>query len=137
MRLQEPPQPLQLRSYSTTAEPSAPNRPPTGYTLAGLARGNLTPPSCGRFLAAAGQTRRGSGYEIGIMMLRHILPQCGASYLILATTHLGVASGCRDHHRGGARVSRGRHPAADPDLGQHAVGCLECGSRPALVAGAV
>src|SRR5207237_59394 len=37
------------------------------------------------------EAARGLGASHMRMMLRHILPQCIAPYLILATTHLGVA----------------------------------------------
>lgn len=37
------------------------------------------------------EAARGLGASHARMMLRHILPQCVAPYLILATTHLGVA----------------------------------------------
>jgi peptide/nickel transport system permease protein len=37
------------------------------------------------------EAARGLGASHLRMMLRHILPQCVAPYLILATTHLGVA----------------------------------------------
>jgi ABC-type dipeptide/oligopeptide/nickel transport system permease subunit len=37
------------------------------------------------------EAARGLGASHGRMMLRHILPQCIAPYLVLATTHLGVA----------------------------------------------
>ena len=37
------------------------------------------------------EAARGLGASHSRMMLRHILPQCVAPYLILATTHLGVA----------------------------------------------
>ena len=37
------------------------------------------------------QTARGIGASHTRMMFRHILPQCVAPFLILATTHLGVA----------------------------------------------
>jgi hypothetical protein len=42
-----------------------------------------------------------------------------APYLILATTHLGVAIIIE------ASLFLGGHPAAEPDLGQHAPGCAE------------
>src|SRR5207244_4511861 len=38
------------------------------------------------------EAARGLGASHLRMMARHILPQCVAPYLILATTHLGVAS---------------------------------------------
>jgi peptide/nickel transport system permease protein len=37
------------------------------------------------------EAARGLGASHLRIMLRHILPQCAAPYLILATTHLGVA----------------------------------------------
>src|SRR5256885_11451568 len=37
------------------------------------------------------EAARGLGASHLRMMLRHILPQCGATYSTLATTHLGVA----------------------------------------------
>src|SRR5438552_6904549 len=37
------------------------------------------------------EAARGLGASHTRMMMRHILPQCVAPYLILATTHLGVA----------------------------------------------
>ena len=43
----------------------------------------------------------------------------------------------RHRHRGLARLSRRRHPAADADLGQHAVRCAERRPGAAVVAGAV
>ena len=37
------------------------------------------------------EAARGIGASHSRLMFRHILPQCVAPYLILATTHLGVA----------------------------------------------
>jgi peptide/nickel transport system permease protein len=58
------------------------------------------------------EAARGLGASNRRLMFRHILPQCVAPYLILATTH---------RHRGLARLPRRRHSATQPDLGQHAV----------------
>ena len=68
------------------------------------------------------EAARGLGASHLRMMARHILPQCIAPY----PDPGDGASRRRDHHRGLARLSRGRHPAADPDLGQHAGRLAEC-----------
>jgi ABC-type dipeptide/oligopeptide/nickel transport system permease subunit len=77
------------------------------------------------------EAARGIGASHQRLMFRHILPQCVAPYLILATTHLGVAIVIE--------ASLGflgrRHPAAQPDLGQHAVRRAECRPGAAVVAG--
>ncbi len=79
------------------------------------------------------EAARGLGASHLRMMARHILPQCIAPFLILATAHLGVAIIIE--------ASLGflgrRHPAADPDLGQHARRLAECRAGAAVVAGAV
>jgi hypothetical protein len=79
------------------------------------------------------EAARGLGASHLRMMIRHILPQCVAPHLILATTHLGVAIIIE----AALGFSRRRHPAADPDLGQHAGGFIERRAGAALVAGAV
>jgi peptide/nickel transport system permease protein len=52
---------------------------------------------------------RASGASALRVMTFHVLPQCIAPYLVLATTHLGVAM-----------LPGRRRAAAHPDLGQHA-----------------
>ncbi len=64
------------------------------------------------------EAARGLGASHKRLMFRHILPQCVAPYLILATTHLGVA-------------------IVVADLGQHAVRRPQCRPGAAVVAGAV
>ena len=79
------------------------------------------------------EAARGLGASHMRMMSRHILPQCVAPYLILATTHLGVAIIIE----ASLGLPRRRHPAADADLGQHAGRFAERRPGAAVVAGAV
>ena len=79
------------------------------------------------------EAARGLGASHLRMMARHILPQCIAPYLILATTHLGVAIIIE----AALGLPRRRHPAADADLGQHAGRFAERRAGAAVVAGAV
>ena len=78
------------------------------------------------------EAARGLGASNMRLMFRHILPQCVAPFLILATTHLGVAI-IIEASLGFLGV--GIHP--DPHLGQYALGCSQFGPRAALVAGPV
>ena len=79
------------------------------------------------------EAARGLGASHLRMMVRHILPQCVAPYLILATTHLGVAIIIE----AALGLPRRRHSAADAHLGQHAGRLAECRAGAAVVAGAV
>ena len=79
------------------------------------------------------EAARGLGASHLRMMARHILPQCIAPFLILATAHLGVAIIIE----AALGLSRRRHPAADPDLGQYAGQLAERRAGAAVVAGAV
>src|SRR6202012_5638565 len=58
------------------------------------------------------EAARGVGASKLRVMLRHFLPQCIAPYLNLATAHLGVPIVIE----AAPRLSRRRHPAANPDL---------------------
>ena len=62
------------------------------------------------------EAARGLGASNMRLMFRHILPQCVAPFLILATTHLGVAIIIE----ASLGFPRRGHPAPDADLGQHA-----------------
>ena len=76
------------------------------------------------------EAARGIGASHMRIMLRHILPQCVAPYLILATTHLGVAI-IIEASLGFLGVGV---PPPTPTWGQHAGGRAQFRPRAALVA---
>ena len=76
------------------------------------------------------EASRSTGASHLRIMALHVLPQCLAPYLVLATTHPG---GCHCH-RGRPGVSGGGNPAPDSDMGQHAGGLVDVAGS-TLVAG--
>ena len=79
------------------------------------------------------EAARGLGASNMRLMFRHILPQCVAPFLILATTHLGVAI-IIEASLGFLGVGI---PPPTPTWGNMLVGRSELRPRAALVAGAV